>query len=307
MLRVVVLTHGPGHAAAGVAARLLEEGVDAARVLVVHNPTEPGMPTPEMPDPAIEVLRAPKNLGYARGMNLGMQRQLDAGAEHVLLLTHDAEWRPGAIRRLHEVAVAHPDYAVLGPELEDTSKGTMFSYGVRMNSLGATRHLLEPPPAEDGIHPCESIDGAFTLLRADMLRRVGLYDEKLFGYAEESELHLRARRAGWRVGVVAGARGGQDVGGLSRPGPYAYLMTRNGLNLARLAAGWPGVAAGVGRFAFYAAVYLRRVVDPRRSAESKAHARAYVTGVARGMADFFRGRWGPPPETLSGMGDMRGL
>ena len=107
--------------------------------------------------------------------------------------------------------------------------------------------------------------------------------------------------------MVAGARGGQDVGGLSRPGPYAYLMTRNGLNLANLAAGPPGVAAGVARFAFYAAVYARRVADPRRGAESKAHARAYVSGVARGLADYFRGRWGPPPETLSGMGDMRGL
>ena len=307
MLRVVVLTHGPGLAAADVAARLLDEDIDADRILVVQNPTEPGMPLPEMPDPGIETLQAPKNLGYARGMNLGMQRALEAGAEHVLLLTHDAEWQPGAIRRLHAAAREHPQYAVLGPELEDTSKGTMFSYGVRMNSLGATRHMVEPPPAEDGIYPCESIDGAFTLLRADMLRRVGLYDDKLFGYAEESELHLRARRAGWKVGVVAGARGGQDVGGLSRPGPYAYLMTRNGLNLANLAAGPPGVAAGVARFLFYAAVYARRVVDPRRSGESKAHARAYVSGVLRGMLDYFRGRWGPPPETLSGMGDMRGL
>ncbi|MDQ3741626.1 MAG: glycosyltransferase family 2 protein [Actinomycetota bacterium] len=307
MLRVVVLTHGPGHAAGGVASRLLEEGLDPAQVVVVHNPTEPGMATPEMPDPAIAVVQAPKNLGYARGMNLGMRRALEAGAEWVLLLTHDAEWRPGAVRALEEAARAHPEYAVLGPELEDTSKGTMFSYGVRMNRLGATRHVVQPPEAVDGIYPCESIDGAFTLLRADMLERVGLYDEKLFGYAEESELHLRARRAGWKVGVVAGARGGQDVGGLSRPGPYAYLMTRNGLNLAKLAAGWPGVAFGCARFAFYAAVYLRRVLDPRFDAEAKAHAKAYVTGVLRGAADYFRGRWGPPPETLAGMGDMRGL
>ena len=307
MLRVVVLSYGPGQPAAEVAGRLLDEGIDAGRILVVHNPSEPDQPAPEMPDAGIEVVQAPKNLGYARGMNLGMERALEAGAEHVLLLTHDAEWRPGAIRRLHQAAREHPEYAVLGPELEDTSKGTMFSYGVRMSSLGATRHMVEPPPAEDGIYPCESIDGAFTLLRADMLKRVGLYDGKLFSYAEESELHLRARRAGWRVGVVAGARGAQDVGGLSRPGPYAYLMARNGLNLARAAAGPPGVAANVLRFLFYAAIYARRLVDPRRDAASKAHARAYVTGVLRGLVDYFRGRWGPPPPTLPGMGDMRGL
>ena len=306
MLRAVVLTHLATDQATAVAARLLDEGVGADRILIVQNPTSPDLPRPEAPE-GVEVLRAPKNLGYARGMNLGMRWALDAGAEHVLLLTHDAEWTPGAVRALHEAARAHPEYGVLGPELEDTSKGTMFSYGVRMDSLGATRHLVEPPEAVDGIYPCDSIDGAFTLLRADMLRRIGLYDEKLFGYAEESELHLRGRRAGWRVGVVAGARGGQDVGGLTRPGPYAYLMARNGLNLARLAAGWPGVAAGVVRFGFYAAVYARRLVDPRRTAASRAHARAYVTGVRRGLTDYFRGRWGPPPDDLPGMGDMRGL
>ena len=307
MLRVVVLTHGPKDAAAGVAGRLLDEGIGADRILVVQNPTEPGMAAPRMPDEAIEVIQPPKNLGYARGMNLGMRRQLDSGADHVLLLTEDAEWRPGAIGALHAAAHAHPEYGVLGPELEDTARGTMFSYGLRMSSLGAARHVVDPPPATDGIYECDAIDGAFTLLRADMLRRVGLYDEKLFGYAEDSELHLRARRAGWRVGVVAGVRGGQDVGGLSRPGPYAYLTARNGLNLGRQAAGWPGVAANVVRYSFYAAVYGRRVLDPRRSAASKAQARAYVVGVARGLTDYFRGRWGPPPDDLPGMGDMRGL
>lgn len=306
MLRVVVLTHHTTPQAGEVAGRLLDEGYAAEQILVVHNPTSPGLEPP--PTPAgVEVLQADRNLGYARGMNLGMRRALDAGADFVLLLTHDAEWEPGAVRRIEAAAREQTQYAVLGPELEDTARGTMFSYGVRMSSLGATKHVTSPPEAVDGIYPCESIDGAFTLLRADMLERVGLYDEKLFGYAEESELHLRARRAGWRVGVVAGARGGQDVGGLTRPGPYAYLMTRNSLNLARLAAGSPGVAAGVVRFSFYAAVYARRVIDPRRSRESKAHARAYVAGVLRGFADFFRGRWGPPPSTLPGMGDMRGL
>ena len=307
MLRVVVLTYGRRPGAADVAARLLDDGIAPERILVVHNPSEPGMDPPAMPNADIDVVQTPKNLGYARGMNLGMRRQLDAGAEHVLLLTEDAEWRPGAIRALHAAALDHPRYGVLGPELEDTARGTMFSYGIRMSSLGATRHVVEPPAAVDGIYECEAIDGAFTLLRADMLRRVGLYDEKLFGYAEDSELHLRARRAGWRVGVVAGVRGGQNVGGLSRPGPYAYLIARNGLNLGRQAAGRPGVAANAARYSFYAAVYARRVIDPRRSAASKAQARAYVTGIARGLTDYFRGRWGPPPEDLPGMGDMRAL
>lgn len=304
MLRAVVLTHRTTRDAGAVAQRLLDDGVGAEQIRVVHNPTAPGQAPPWAPD-GVEVVQADRNLGYAGGMNLGIEAALAAGADLLLLLSHDAEFAPGTIGALADAAERHPRFGVVAPELRDTARGEMFSYGATMNRLGATRHMTAPPRAEDGLYPCDAVDGAFMLVRAAMLEEVGRFDERLFAYAEEAELHLRARRAGWRIGVVAGVEAGQDVGGLGRPGPYAYLMARNGVHLARLAAGPAGVAAGVARFAFYAAVYARRLLDPRRSAASRLQARAYVAGVRRGLADYFRGRWGPPPADLPGMGDLR--
>ncbi|HEV3001507.1 MAG TPA: glycosyltransferase family 2 protein [Solirubrobacteraceae bacterium] len=306
-VRIVVLTHGSGAPAAALAGRVLAEGIEPSQLTVVHNPTAPGAPAPGMPDPAIEVLQTPRNLGYTGGMNLGIRRQLERDPGWVLLLTHDVRFEPGALAALAAAAAAHPQYGVLGPELYDPARDTMFSYGARMSATGGMSHLTSPPADErDGIVPADSIDGAFMLIRADALRGVGPFDEKLFIYAEESELCLRVRRAGWKVGVVRAARGEQSVGAPSRPGAYGYLMTRNGLNLARQAVGWRGVAGGLGRALVQVAVHGRRVVDPRRSPEGRAAARAAVEGVVRGAVDFFRGRWGPPPDTLSGLGDTQG-
>jgi GT2 family glycosyltransferase len=305
-LHVVVLTHGTGEPSIGLVAQVLAEGVAPAQFVVVHNPTRPEDPSPAMPDPSVEIIRTPRNLGYTGGMNTGLAHHLAGDPEWVLVLTHDVRFRAGALRRLMEAGRAADRYGVLGPELFDPSKGIVFSYGGHFHWLSGTRHQLELPDTEDGIVGCDFIDGAFMLMRASALREVGSFDEKLFIYAEECDLCLRMRRAGHRVGVVPGARAEQQVGAPARPGAYAYLMTRNGLNLARNEAGWMGLTGAFGRVGRDAVMYGRRVLDPRRPPASKQAARAAAVGTVRGAAAYVRGRWGPPPANLPGLGDTQG-
>lgn len=307
-LRVVVLTHGAGANAPRLVARVLEEGVPARSIAVVHNPTKPDGRPPAMPDPEVVVLGNERNLGYTGGMNRGLRHHLtDEGTRLILLLTHDVRFARGAIGALTDAAARHGEFATLGPALFDPSRGVMFSYGARINRWGAAPHVVEPPADEvDGIVPCDSVDGAFMLMRADVLRRIGIFDDRLFIYAEETELSLRAREAGYRIGVVRAARAEQQVGMPSRPGAYAYLMTRNGLNLAFKARGPIGLIGGAARLLRDVAVYGRRVVDPRRPPAERAMASAYVQGTLRGALAYVRRQWGPPPDTLAGLGDARG-
>lgn len=306
-LRVVVLSHGSASPAGAVVAALGEAGVPGDSVILVHNATQPGDEPPALPDDRVRVIRSARNAGYTGGMNLGLEAALeDPGVELVLLLTHDVAILPGTLGALLDAAGRHPDHGILGPCLFDPVRRTVFSYGMRMGSTGGMGHLLEPAGEHDGIVPCDAIDGAFMLIRADVFRSVGTFDERLFVYAEESELCLRARRAGWRVGVVLAARGEQEVGAPRRPGAYAYLMTRNGLNLARTAVGWRGILGGFARGAIQLAVHGRRILDPRRPREHKAAAWAAIVGTVRGALDYFRGRWGPPPSALPGLGDVKG-
>ena len=108
------------------------------------------------------------------------------------------------------------------------------------------------------------------LVRAAALERVGGFDERFWSYFEEAELCLRARRAGFRVGVVLDAVAEQAPGGPGRPGVWSYLMTRNGVAYAWRAAGPGGLALcrRPGR------LRVRARADPRRSPTNFACAAA---------------------------------
>jgi GT2 family glycosyltransferase len=303
----VVLAYGGGGEYLQVLNSLAEQGLGAERIVVVHNPSEPGERLGPLPGGA-ELIEAGHNLGYAAGMNLGLRRQLEGDAAFVLALTHDASLRAGALERLRAAAEREPGYGVLGPALLFSGTETPFSYGGRTSAGGGLSHLKARPSAASGVAPCDWIDGGTMLIRAAALERVGVFDERLWGYCEDADLCLRVARAGYGVGVVVDAAADQAPGGAKRPGPWAYLLTRNGLVFARRAKGTRGTAATMARAAGLVLSELARSfarLTPLRPGSS-AQTWPVAVGAARGMLDFLRGRGGPPPS-LPGGGDMKNL
>ncbi len=305
---VVVLTYGTD----GPHGRLLDSlragGVPLEQVVVVHNPAHPEEPDPRLPE-GCELVRADRNRGYAGGMNLGINRwrRRGGGERLLLLLTHDARLRGGALRALLETADRHPECAVFGPVLMFEGTDRPFSFGGCTSATGATSHRKRRPAGVDrGLAPCDWVDGGTLLVRRDVFDGVGEFDERFWSYCEESDLCLRVRRAGRGVGVVLDAVADQDPGGARRPGAWAYLLTRNGLAYAHRAAGLRGLLATSGATLLRLATCLARVAARglRLRRGSPAEPWVLAVGTARGMLDYFRGRWGPPPPGLPGTGDI---
>jgi N-acetylglucosaminyl-diphospho-decaprenol L-rhamnosyltransferase len=307
-LGVVVLTHGTGGPHAPLLEALLDDGIDAGSIVVVHNPTEPGQAEPPVPA-GCEVVQADRNAGYAAGMNLGIARMAEREAGLVLLLTHDARLKPGSLDALVRAAASRPEYGVLAPALVLAGGDAPFSFGGVTSRNGMTRHLKEPPAATGGVTSCDWVDGGSLLVRAEVFARVGVFDERFWGYCEESDLCLRARRAGWQVGVVLDAVAEQQPGAEARPGVWSYLLTRNGAEYARRAAGLRGALFFELRALWTVCFSLARVVARlfRRRAGGPRVPWLLAVGTARGAVDFLRGRWGPPPRSLPGMGDVRNI
>ena len=307
-LGVVVLTHGDGAEALPLLRSLPDEhGIPADTIVAVQNPVRPQDPSLTPPHEGIRVLRMPDNQGYAGGMNAGMRHHLDEGADLVLILTGEVALRAGAVDRLLAAAAAAPDFGALGPAIWWRSEDKPFSFGGTRLAAGRIDQLHSQPAADErGIAACDWIEGAAMLLRAEALKEVGLLDERFFLYFEETELGLRLSLAGWRLGVVLEAVAEQEPGLGRRPGAYAYLLTRNGLEYARRAAGARGVARVLAERARESFQALRVVASPRSTAAARAANRVRLGATARGIADFARRRWGPPPASLGGLGDIAG-
>lgn len=305
-LAIAILAYGGGGEHRPLVEALLGEGVPASSLLIVHNPAGPGEAPPPAP-PGAELVQAERNLGYAGGMNLAISRLRERGCELLLLLTHDARLRQGAREALLEAASRRPEYGVLGPALVLAGSETPFSFGGITRRTGSNAHLRDRPRApRDGIAPCDWIDGGTMLVRARVLERTGGFDERFWGYFEEADLCLRVRREGARVGVALEAVADQAPGGAKRPGAWAYLLTRNGLAYARSAVGRRGVAAMGLRAVWNTAYELARALARRAGLRSGDAAEPWATAVGnlRGALDYLRGRWGPPPADLPGMGDL---
>jgi N-acetylglucosaminyl-diphospho-decaprenol L-rhamnosyltransferase len=306
-LGVAVLAYGGGGEVRALIDSLAAEGVAAAAIVVVHNSAEPGEAAPSAAA-GIEVIQTGANPGYAGGMNVGVGRLLERGVDQLLILTHDARLRPGALATLRAAAAAQPRFGILGPALVLTGTETPFSFGGITGSDGANAHRKElPPDGEEGVFACDWVDGGTMLVRRQVFERVGVFDERFWGYVEEADLCLRARRAGFEVGLVAAAKADQDPGHGKRVGAWAYLTTRNGIEYARQAAGARGLATITLRSLWLVALNLVRAAlrAARLRPGDPAEPWALAVGTWRGMVDRYRGRWGAPPADLPGLGDLR--
>ena len=305
-LGVVVLCHGPDAAehVRPLVRELAEQAVAPGDLTIVHNSSAEGRPF-ESPVAGVEVIRSGRNLGYAGGMNLGIRDQQEKGRGLILLLTMDVRLDRGAVARLRAAAESSTAYGILGPELRWTGTDRM-TWGATWNSVGKVEHVLRRPADSDGdgIVESDSIDGAVVLVKKAVLDRIGALHDHLFMYFEETEFCLRAKRAGWRVGVVLGAVAEQSSGESRRPGAFNYLMARNGLEFARLLAGWRGVLATLWRDVVQSWRLVKMRMSPKSDDKRRRFATVSLVALWLGVMAFARRRWGPPPSDLPGSGDM---
>ena len=295
---IVVLTHGRSLLSVPLVESLLGAGLKAPDIVVVHNPVDPDDPAPRMPDPGVKVLRMDGNRGYAGGMNSGIRHHLARRVERILLLTHDVRFHAGSVQGLLAAAGRLPAYGVLGPVV--MWEGRPFSYGGLHDRWGRVWLRTEPPaPAPGGgVLDTDWVEGSTLLISARAYEDTGPFEERFFGYFEESDFCRRAAQRGWKVGVVLDAVAEQEPAFDRRPGAYSYLMARNGLEFARRVGGAGGVALALGRQVRESWHFLRVWKGRRSKPDQRRRARSRLFGSWTGTGAFFIRRWGPPPALI---------
>lgn len=146
----------------------------------------------------VQVLEAGGNLGFAGGCNCGISDSLRRAGDYVWLLNPDTVVEPGALKAIVQGAQADPAIAIVGSVIRSINapEEILAWGGGRVGMLsGRIAHGTGPGRID-------YITGASMLVRVSVLREVGLFDERFFMYAEDADLCLRARRAGYRIAVA---------------------------------------------------------------------------------------------------------
>jgi len=229
--------------------------------------------------PDLEYVQTGANLGYTGGNNAGIARALEDGCDYVLVLNNDTLVEPGAIDRLVETAAGGMCVGAVGPKIvyaEDPDRA-WFAGGVLDRVRAVGRHSTDD--AGIAARGDEAIDVSFLtgcciLLPAQVIRRIGGFEEDYFMYIEDAELSVRLSAAGYRLVYEPRARIHHRVPLEAEP-PAPYQIQYRDRNRRRLARRH---FTRLERAAFAAFFYPTRL----------AHVAAYM---ARGDADRARAIW----------------
>jgi GT2 family glycosyltransferase len=184
----------------------------------------------------IVLLKSRENLGFAGGNNLACKIAGKTGSHLFWFINNDTVHDGKALSALVETMQTAPRAGMT------CSKVLYFNKTNVIESLGATlvvpfgifRHIGQG--AIDDVADSAPIEvpyiyGCSFLVSAELLREVGLMDERYFILMEESDWSIRAGRKGWKLYCSPGSKVRHKVSATigKRSGIFFYYFTRNTL------------------------------------------------------------------------------
>ena len=208
LVAAIVLNYNLPEVTERCVASLLQSDYDPLHLIIVDNGSQDG--SAEMLRgrfPQTTILASDRNLLFAGGMNLGLRHALAMGADYALVLNNDTVVSREMVKRLVEAATSLPQAGIVAPLIRRADG--------RLWSAGSQRRGVCPFPRDVGrgkratlpSQPfrVDYVTGCAMLIRHDVLKAIGLFDERYAMYYEDADFCVRAASAGYALWVVPAA------------------------------------------------------------------------------------------------------
>lgn len=204
---IIILNYGSAQMTLECVDSVLKTDYPNLRIIVVDNASADDSVLrfkQSITDPRVELAVNEKNEGYAGGNNRGIERALAAGAEYILVLNNDTIAAPGCLAPLVDAMERDRKIGVCGCPIVNLGHESDPNLGQGISLYTATtshwRHRGGACEPADVDYVC----GAAIMFRAEMIRRIGMFDERFFLLCEDSDICFRARKFGYKVRFVPG-------------------------------------------------------------------------------------------------------
>ena len=309
-IAVVVSYNSAGDLATCLSSLEAQRGVDVEIHVVDNASTDGSLGLVRREFPRAHLIANQANLGFARANNQVLERK---DAEFYAVVNPDTVLPADALATCVNYLRSHPSAGVAATRLvfrDGTLQPSCHSFlGIR-NLFGETFGLHRLLP---GLRPLSSlhmpwfrhdrvlevdwIQGAYLVVRGDVVRAVGGFDDAFFMYGEEMDWCRRIRDAGWSVVFlpepsvihVGGASSSSNAGPMfveNLKGRVRFLRKHRGVAVAGIARGLIAVSVLL-RFVWREALALGRTASGRARRESpllnQTMFRAAAHWVLRGL------------------------
>lgn len=195
-------------------------------VIVVDNgSTDDSVSMVQARFPAVKLIRNERNQGFARANNQALEI---SESRYVMLLNSDTIVLPGVIDTLIEIADRNPTVGMVGPKLlnmDGSLQKSWYSFpSILSEMIGQNFRNRTPVPNIPDTFEVDWIMGACMLVRAEVLRGVGLLDEDYFFYSEEMDWCFRIKKHNWKIWYTTSTALYHLGGGSTRKGSVTHLV-----------------------------------------------------------------------------------
>ncbi len=208
---VIIVNHNAGMALANCLASVVEK---VSEVVVVDNLSEPDhfelVVSRFEKCMGLRVVRLHKNTGFSAGCNAGVAA---SSGDYLLFLNPDCVCLPDLCKKLAQFLDNHPQAGIVGGMLlgEDCkeqgggrrAEPTIWRAFTRASGLWrvwrrSDYHLEYQKTSEEPVE-VDAVSGACLMIRRDVFKEIGGFDEGYFLHCEDLDLCISAKRRGWKV------------------------------------------------------------------------------------------------------------
>lgn len=149
-------------------------------------------------------IKNPTNAGFSKGNNIGIRFALEKFADYVFILNNDAFVEKSTLSVLIRTMQRNPGVGISSPLIFSADNKIWFAGGhiswIRMKTF----HLQKLP----SISPFSTdyISGCAMLVKKEVFKEIGLFDERFFLYYEDTDLSIRAKKAGFDLSIIPEAK-----------------------------------------------------------------------------------------------------
>ncbi|HEV2339171.1 MAG TPA: glycosyltransferase family 2 protein [Patescibacteria group bacterium] len=223
-------------------------GFDVQFVIVDNASKIPFVLSKNEQDDKTHLIRSGTNTGFAGGNNIGIRYSLKNGADFVMVINNDTIVEKNLLKELLSVLDSDEKIGIAAPKIyfakghefhkeryakEETGKVFWYAGGHTdwANVMSVHRGVDEVDYGQyDTIQKVSFASGCCMLIKKEVLKKVGLFDERYFLYYEDADLCERVQRAGysmmyapkavmWHINAASSGGSGNKL--------QDYFLTRN--------------------------------------------------------------------------------
>jgi GT2 family glycosyltransferase len=149
------------------------------------------------------LIRNDHNAGFAAGVNLGIRFALEKTADYIFLLNPDAKIQPKTIASLVQIAEKDLKNGIISPLITRENSSELWFSGGEIDWWKMAAFHSRPSLLKSNFFSTTYVSGCAMLIRKEVFKKIGLFDEDYFLYYEDADFCWRAGRQGFQSMVMA--------------------------------------------------------------------------------------------------------